>query len=77
MPIFEMMRKSLLASLGAAVVTKEKVESVIFNAAVMVGPDGELLGEYLHPQRLRGDSGATSRRNPRRRALGSRDPQRQ
>lgn len=27
-------------------VSKEKVESVIFNAAVMVGPDGELLGEY-------------------------------
>ena len=26
MPIFEMIRKSLLASLGAAVVTKEKVE---------------------------------------------------
>jgi predicted amidohydrolase len=27
-------------------VTKEKVESVIFNAAVLIGPDGELLGEY-------------------------------
>ena len=27
-------------------VSKEKVESVIFNAAVLVGPDGELLGEY-------------------------------
>jgi len=27
-------------------VTKEKVESVIYNAAVIVGPDGEMLGEY-------------------------------
>lgn len=27
-------------------VTKEKVESVIYNAAVLIGPDGELLGEY-------------------------------
>jgi predicted amidohydrolase len=27
-------------------VTKEKVESVIFNAAVVIGPDGEFLGEY-------------------------------
>jgi predicted amidohydrolase len=27
-------------------VTKEKVESIIFNAAVVIGPDGELLGEY-------------------------------
>jgi predicted amidohydrolase len=27
-------------------VTKEKVESTIYNAAVLVGPDGEMLGEY-------------------------------
>lgn len=27
-------------------VTKEKVESTIYNAAVVIGPDGELLGEY-------------------------------
>jgi len=27
-------------------VAKEKVESVIYNAAVIVGPDGEMLGEY-------------------------------
>lgn len=27
-------------------VTKEKVESVIYNSAVLVGPDGELLGSY-------------------------------
>jgi predicted amidohydrolase len=27
-------------------VTKEKVESVLFNSAVLVGPDGEMLGSY-------------------------------
>lgn len=27
-------------------VTKEKVESIIFNAAIVIGPDGEFLGEY-------------------------------
>jgi predicted amidohydrolase len=27
-------------------VSKEKVESIIYNAAVAIGPDGELLGEY-------------------------------
>ena len=27
-------------------VTKERVESVIYNAAVVIGPDGEMLGEY-------------------------------
>lgn len=27
-------------------VTKEKVESVLYNAAVLVGPDGELIGQY-------------------------------
>jgi predicted amidohydrolase len=26
--------------------TKEKVESIIFNSVVMIGPDGELIGEY-------------------------------
>jgi predicted amidohydrolase len=26
--------------------TKEKVESIIFNSVVLVGPDGELVGEY-------------------------------
>ena len=26
--------------------TKEKVESIIFNSVVLVGPDGELIGEY-------------------------------
>jgi predicted amidohydrolase len=27
-------------------VSKEKVESIIYNAAVVLGPDGEMLGEY-------------------------------
>lgn len=27
-------------------VTKEKVESVIYNSAVVIGPDGDILGEY-------------------------------
>jgi predicted amidohydrolase len=27
-------------------VTKEKVESIIYNSAIVIGPDGELLGEY-------------------------------
>jgi len=26
--------------------TKEKVESILFNSAVLIGPDGELIGEY-------------------------------
>lgn len=35
-------------------VTKEKVESVIFNSGVMVGPDGELVGTY-NKVHLRGE----------------------
>ncbi|GAB4441050.1 MAG: carbon-nitrogen family hydrolase [Anaerolineae bacterium] len=35
-------------------VTKEKVESVLFNAAVLVGPEGELVEEY-HKIHLRGE----------------------
>jgi predicted amidohydrolase len=27
-------------------VTKERVESILYNAAVLIGPDGEMLGEY-------------------------------
>lgn len=27
-------------------VTKERVESILFNSAVVIGPDGELIGEY-------------------------------
>lgn len=34
--------------------TKERVESVIFNSAVLVGPDGELLGNY-NKVHLRGE----------------------
>jgi predicted amidohydrolase len=31
---------------------KEKVESIIYNAAILIGPDGELLGDYrkVHPR---------------------------
>ncbi len=35
-------------------VTKEKIESVIFNSAVLVGPDGELVGSY-NKVHLRGE----------------------
>lgn len=33
-------------------VVKEKVESIVYDAALLVGPDGELLGEYrkVHPR---------------------------
>lgn len=34
--------------------TKEKVESIIFNSAVLIGPDGELLGNY-NKVHLRGE----------------------
>lgn len=32
--------------IGFGMVSKEKVESIIYNTAVLVGPDGELIGEY-------------------------------
>lgn len=35
-------------------VTKEKVESVLYNSAVLVGPDGEMLGSY-NKVHLRGE----------------------
>jgi predicted amidohydrolase len=35
-------------------VSKEKVESILFNSAVMVGPDGELVGSY-NKVHLRGE----------------------
>jgi predicted amidohydrolase len=35
-------------------VAKEKVESILYNAAVMVGPDGEVIGQY-HKIHLRGE----------------------
>lgn len=31
---------------GFGMVAKERVESVIYDAAVLIGPDGELIGEY-------------------------------
>jgi predicted amidohydrolase len=34
--------------------TKEKVESILYNSAVLVGPEGELLGQY-HKVHLRGE----------------------
>ncbi|NDJ85066.1 MAG: carbon-nitrogen hydrolase family protein [Chloroflexi bacterium] len=40
--------------IGFGLVTKEKVESVIFNSAVLVGPDGELVGHY-NKVHLRGE----------------------
>ncbi|HEC33308.1 MAG TPA: carbon-nitrogen hydrolase family protein [Chloroflexi bacterium] len=35
-------------------VTKEKVESIVYDSAVLVGPDGEVLGQY-HKVHLRGE----------------------
>jgi predicted amidohydrolase len=35
-------------------VSKEKVESILFNSAVLVGPDGELIGSY-NKMHLRGE----------------------
>lgn len=35
-------------------VTKERVESIIYNAAILIGPDGELIGQY-HKVHLRGE----------------------
>jgi len=32
--------------IGFGMVSKEKVESIIYDTAVLVGPDGELIGEY-------------------------------
>jgi len=35
-------------------VTKEKVESILYNSAILVGPDGEAIGQY-HKIHLRGE----------------------
>jgi len=35
-------------------VTKEKVESIIYNSAILIGPDGDLIGQY-HKMHLRGE----------------------
>jgi predicted amidohydrolase len=34
--------------------TKEKVESILYNTAVVIGPDGDLIGQY-HKMHLRGE----------------------
>ncbi len=38
--------------LAFGMVVKEKVESIVYNAAILIGPDGEILGDYraLHPK---------------------------
>lgn len=41
-------------------VTKEKVESILHNALVLVGPDGDLIGQY-HKVHLRGEERMTFR----------------
>jgi predicted amidohydrolase len=35
-------------------VTKEKVESILYNTVIMVGPDGDLIGQY-HKMHLQGE----------------------
>jgi predicted amidohydrolase len=38
--------------LAFGMVTKEKVESILYNAAILIGPDGEMVGQYhkVHPR---------------------------
>jgi predicted amidohydrolase len=36
------------------IVSKEKVESILYNTAILVGPDGDLVGQY-HKMHLRGE----------------------
>jgi predicted amidohydrolase len=47
---------------------KERVESILFNTAVLIGPDGEVLGDYRKVH-LRGEErmafGATARPSSR------------
>lgn len=40
--------------IGFGMVTKERVESILYDTAVLVGPDGELVGEY-HKVHLKGE----------------------
>jgi predicted amidohydrolase len=40
--------------IGFGMVAKERVESIIYDAAVLLGPDGELIGEY-HKVHLKGE----------------------
>jgi predicted amidohydrolase len=39
---------------GFGMVAKERVESVLYDAAVLIGPDGELIGDY-HKLHLKGE----------------------
>nr|MBN1229441.1 carbon-nitrogen hydrolase family protein [Anaerolineae bacterium] len=39
---------------GFGLVSKERVESILYNTAVLVGPDGELIGHY-HKTHLKGE----------------------
>ena len=41
-------------SVAFGMVTKEKVESILYNSAVLVGPDGEVIGQY-NKVHLRGE----------------------
>lgn len=40
--------------IGFGMVAKERVESVLYDAAVLIGPDGELIGDY-HKLHLKGE----------------------
>ncbi len=40
--------------IGFGMVAKERVESILYNTAVLVGPDGELIGQY-HKTHLKGE----------------------
>lgn len=40
--------------IGFGLVTKERVESILYDSAVLIGPDGEMIGEY-HKIHLKGE----------------------
>jgi predicted amidohydrolase len=40
--------------IGFGMVAKEKVESILYNTAVLIGPDGDVIGNY-HKTHLRGE----------------------
>ncbi len=40
--------------IGFGLVAKEKVESILYNTAVLIGPDGDVIGSY-HKTHLRGE----------------------
>ncbi len=40
--------------IGFGMVTKERVESILHDTAILIGPDGDLIGEY-HKTHLRGE----------------------